>query len=270
MHGRLIALSSLAAALALGWASPASANHHLVSVTEVFPGSTARGADAEFVELQFYAAGQNNFTGAGQTVRFYDAAGNPDATEYTFALNPPFGGDQRTFLLSTPAAVTSFGVANDAGLLPNEMSPAGGAVCFTSTAFGTIDCATWGNFTGANPPPTAGGPPAAPGGIPDEQSISRDISRGCATRLEGSFPPLTGADDTGSSQVDFVAAAPTPRNNSTVPTETPCGAPPGVTPITSIAPVSPPKAPGRAAKKKCKKAKKGAAAAAKCKKKKKK
>jgi hypothetical protein len=268
MNGRLIALLSFAATLAVVGPAPASANHHLVSVTEVFPGSTTRGADAEFVEFQFYAAGQNDFVGQGQTVRLYDAAGNPGPSTYTFGFDPTFGDDQRTFLMATNAAATSFGVANDATLLPNEISPAGGAVCFTSTTFGTIDCATWGNFTGVNPPPTAGGPPAAPGGIPDEQSISRDISRGCPTRLEGSYSFQTGPDDTDSSQVDFAATAPTPRNNATTPTETPCVPPTTVTtpPATPTTPA--PNGPG--AKKKCrKKGKKGTAAAA-CKKKKKK
>jgi hypothetical protein len=55
--------------------------------------------------------------------------------------------------------------------------------------------------------------------------LQRSIAPGCATQLEA-------GDDTDDSATDFKLAAPTPRNNSTAPTEKACDTTPPETTIT--------------------------------------
>lgn len=203
---RLLAcvMAPLAAMLALG-ASPAAATFHLMQVREVYPGSAA-APEADYVELQMWASGQNHVE--GHVLRSYDAAGNVTGTS-TFAHDVAGSANQSTLLLATPQAEAQFGVAADAPLAPG-LSPAGGAVCWE-----TIDCVSWGSFSGALPSPA--GTPAAAGGIPDGMALRRTTSRGCATLLE----PV---DDMNDSAEDFTAVSPLPRPNAAPPTEQPCGA----------------------------------------------
>lgn len=191
----------------------ARANHHLVSIREVSAGTSAQPM-AEYVELQAYSAFQNVMM--GQKINFYGSSGNFLAG-FSFTSNPPNGGNQRTFLMGTAQAAGLYGVAMDQTMASSPGIEAdGGAACFQSNTFGVIDCVSWGNFSGSLPDPA--GSPAVPGGIPDAQSLTRDISAGCATLLEMS-------DDTDSSNADFFLTAPTPRNNATAPTETACTGP---------------------------------------------
>jgi hypothetical protein len=191
------------ALLSLG-AAPASATFHLMQIREVYPGSSA-APEADYVELQMWASGQNHVE--GHVLRSYDAAGNVTGTS-TFAHDVAGGANQSTLLLATPQAEAQFGVTADAPLAAS-LSPAGGAVCWE-----TIDCISWGSFSGALPSPA--GTPAAAGGIPDGMALRRSISRGCATLLDP-------ADDNDHGTEDFAAAPPLPRPNSVPPTEQPCG-----------------------------------------------
>jgi len=195
---------AVAVMLVLG-AAPAAATFHLMQIREVYPGSAAT-PEAEYVELQMWASGQNLVE--GHVLRSYDAAGNVTGTS-TFTHDVSGNANQSTLLLATPQAQAQFGVAADASLTPG-LSPAGGAVCWES-----IDCVSWGSFSGTLPSPA--GTPAAGGGIPDGMALRRSISRGCVTLLE----PV---DDNDNSAEDFTAVSPLPRPNSVPPTEQPCTA----------------------------------------------
>lgn len=182
----------------------AGATFHLVALREVYPGSTSNPA-AQYVELQAYAAGQNFVE--GHQVRFYDAAGAPVANA-SFPRDLDNGQNQMTLLVGTPAVESQFGVSPDATMTAGSLDPAGGAVCWE-----TLDCASWGNFSGSLPSPA--GSPAAPSGIPDGMALRRTISPGCPTLLEA-------GDDHDSSSLDFSAVFPEPRPNSAIPSEHAC------------------------------------------------
>lgn len=205
LRALFLSAAALAATLAFG-ADPAAATFHLMQIREVYPGSAA-APEAEYVELQMWASGQNLVE--GHVLRSYDAAGNVTGTS-TFAHNVSNAANQSTLLLATPQAEAQFGVAADAPLPTGSLSPAGGAVCWES-----IDCVSWGNFSGTLPSPA--GAPVAPAGIPDGMALRRSITRGCATLLDPS-------DDNDVSAEDFAVASPLPRPNSVPPTEQACTA----------------------------------------------
>jgi hypothetical protein len=197
------------AALLLGsiWApAPAAADFHFVSIREVFPGDSA-DMDAEYVEMQAYAAGQN-FVG-GHTVTFHDAAGTTIETK-AFDTDVGDGRNQMTFLMATPAAEARFGVLADETMPAGLLNPAGGAVCWAA-----LDCVAWGSFSGSLPSPP--GPPAEPGGSPEGMALRRTIAPGCATLLEA-------GDDRDNTALDFAPVFPAPRPNSVAPSETACAA----------------------------------------------
>jgi hypothetical protein len=205
-RARKTATAALLALCLLGpSAAPALATFHLVKVREVYPGSAA-SPDAEYVELQMYAAGQN-FVG-GHFVRAYDASGAVVGTS-TFPGDVPNSANQSTMLLATPQAEAAFGLVADAPLSPTgQLSPAGGAVCWE-----TIDCVSWGSFAGSLPSPA--GTPVAPVGVPDGMALRRSIARGCATALDT-------ADDSDQSQADLEAVFPAPRPNAVAASEKTC------------------------------------------------
>jgi hypothetical protein len=215
---RKLCRASGVAALALSalalWAPAASATFHLMSVREVYPGSSAK-PDSEYVELQMYASGQNLV--GGHSVKTYNASGGLVATN-TITANTAHSENQRTILLATPAAELQFGVTANGALSPGQLDPSGGAVCWEA-----LDCVSWGSFSGSTTP--ASGAPVDPLGIPDSMAIRRSIAHHCPTLLEA-------ADDTNASAVDFADASPSPRPNSTVPSESACPPPP--TPNTEI------------------------------------
>jgi hypothetical protein len=194
-----------AALLALLAPSAAQATFHLMQVREVYPGS-ALEPEAEYVELQMYAGGQNHVK--GHKLRTYDASGAVTGIS-TFATDVPSGANQSTIVLATSAAASQFGFTADTSLAsPGALSPAGGAVCWEE-----LDCVSWGGFSGSLPSPA--GAPASAGGIPDGMALRRTIARGCPTALD----PL---DDSNSSAADFSPASPQPRPNSVAPTEQLC------------------------------------------------
>ncbi|MGN6588273.1 MAG: hypothetical protein ACTHKT_12530, partial [Solirubrobacterales bacterium] len=203
---RVLGLLATAVAVLAATAAPAAATFHLMQIREVYPGTLA-APEAEYVELQMWAPGQNLV--AGHVLRSYDAGGGVTGTS-TFDHDVSGEANQSTLLLATPQAEGQFGVAADTLLAPGSLSPAGGAVCWEA-----IDCVAWGNFSGTLPSPA--GPPAAPAGIPDGMALRRSISRGCATLLD---PP----DDTDHRAADFAVVFPLPRPNSVAPTEQPCAA----------------------------------------------
>lgn len=206
MRRRLLpALAVALAALALA-AAPAEATFHLMKIREVYPGSAA-GPDAEYVELQMYASGQNLV--GGHSIDFLDAAGTQVASA-SFGANVPNSANQSTLVAATPAAESQFGIAADTGMPGDSINPAGGAICWES-----LDCVSWGNFHGSALSPT--GSPADPLGIPDGMALRRTIAPGCPSLLEG-------GDDRDDSATDFADVFPAPRPNSTAPSERSCSA----------------------------------------------
>ena len=196
-------------------AAPAFGAHHLVRISEVYPGATG-SLDAEAVELQLMANGENQVANQVQ-IQFYDQAGNA-VVGHTLITDPPNGQSQRTMLLATAQFEIEFGIQADFEVGDaDELSPAGGSVCMTSVMFGSVDCVGWGSAVQPSMTSPIGTPAAV---IPDNNSLVRTIARGCATALDG-------ADDTNDSAADFAASAPTLRNNAATPTETLCtGDPP--------------------------------------------
>jgi hypothetical protein len=200
--------AALLAALALAALAPApaAADFHFVSIREVFPGDSAN-PDAEYVELQAWASGQNVIQ--NHTITFYNAAGGQTDSE-SFDVQAPNGQNQVTFVMASLAANSRFAMTPDDTMPAGDrLSPAGGAVCWE-----VYDCVSWGSFSGGSLPSPAGSP-AVPGGIPDGQALRRTIAPGCPTLLEAS-------DDRDNSAVDFTPVFPAPRPNAVPPTERAC------------------------------------------------
>ena len=244
-RGRIATFAAAAALLASGaLAASSSAAFHLIKISEVHEGSG--GGTGDYIELQMFDPGQNLV--GGHYLRTYDGGSTPFET-FQITANVANGESQRTVLIANDASTP--GADFVAGGDDLNVVNTNGGVCYLENLLGTaIDCVAWGSPVGTLPSPS-GTPLALPGGtLGPNQSISRKFTAGCATALEAS-------DDTDSSTADFALTTPSPRNNSTAPTETLC---------------APPKAtPKKCKKAKKKKAKKGASAAAKkCKKKKKK
>jgi hypothetical protein len=203
---RGITLTLALAGLAL-LAPPASASYHLMSIREV--ATDPAGADSSYIELQMYSSGQNLVN--THAVTFYTATGSLLAT-FTLTSNVPNGDNQRTILIGdTLTAGTpdfTYPALGDAILTYGP----GGAACWD-----TIDCVSWGNFTGNASLPSSAGTPAP--AIPLANALRRKITPGCDTLLEA-------GDDTGVSSTDFSlitsSPLPAPRSNATTPTETAC------------------------------------------------
>jgi len=202
---RLTTAAALALTALAATAPAASATFHLMQIREVYPGSVA-SPSAEYVELQMWAPDQNHV--AGHVLRTYDASGAVTGSD-SFLADVPRGADQSTMVLATPEAEAALGFIADASLAPSgRLDPSGGAVCWES-----IDCISWGDFTGSLPSPA--GTPAAASGIPEGMALRRTIAPGCATLLEP-------GDDHDNSAADFAPVFPAPRPNSVVPAEHDC------------------------------------------------
>jgi hypothetical protein len=167
-------------------------------VVEVFPGYAA-SPNAQYVELQMYYPGQNFVH--GHSVQVFDAAGTVVGT-FTFPGDLANGANQAHILIATAEAQTLFGVTPDLIMTPS-ISASGGKACFDGPT--PPDCVAWGNYSGST---TGVGNPFSPGGLPLGQAAQRRLDRGIPGVLDSP------ADDTDDSATDFVAAAPTPRNNA--------------------------------------------------------
>ncbi len=200
----------------------AGASFHLMKIREV-----GNSNPADYVELQMYASGQNLV--GGHFIRTYARNGDLDST-FEFPSSVPSGQNQRTILVvgEMPFPVTPDFVATVDDPGGNISVGESGAVCFLSTVapLAGIDCVSFGSFSGAtggNPSPMGRSAPALTAGT----SVHRTIAPGCSTLLEP-------ADDTNDSATDFAVGPPTPRNNATAPTETPCATPDRKAPDTEI------------------------------------
>jgi len=204
---RILLFAGVALLAAAVFATPACATFHLIKIREVYPGSVA-SPDSGYVELQMYSSGQDLVEGHALTI--YDAKGSLAGT-FTFTADVANAANQETILVGDSGVQAAFGVApdlTDAGL---SLASGGGAACWAAT----IDCISWGAFTGATASPS--GSPADPlGGIPDGMALRRTIAPNCPTLLQAS-------DDSDDSATDFADAAPAPRPNSVPPSEKGCG-----------------------------------------------
>jgi hypothetical protein len=184
-------------------AGPALADHHLVLVNEVFPGTVA-APGVEAVEIKAYSIGQNSL--AGHEIRTYDAAGT-QLDSFAFPSNSSNSASQASYVAMTPAAEAYFGIQADLEMDAETMSPAGGKACFVSDSDGVIDCVAWGNYSaGAGTGTSAVGDPVSPTGITDGQSIIRDDGGN----------GLQESDDTDDSADDFSEGTPTPKNSGNI------------------------------------------------------
>ncbi len=189
-----------------------------MKISEVGQGG---GGGPDYVELQMYADGQNLV--GGKFIRTYDSDGMVQGT-FEFPDDVASGESQRTVLVARSDGALS-GVEPDF-ITPDLVLTGEGAVCFGESFAlnAAVDCvgygATFGGIAGDDPSPTGSPAPAPDSG----EAIHRTIAPGCATLLEAS-------DDSDDSATDFAVAAPSPRNNATAPTETPCAdtAPPETT-----------------------------------------
>lgn len=223
--GRFV-LPLLAAAVAILVIAPAArATFHLVSIREVYPASAA-APQSSYVELQTYA-GEQNFV-AGHAVKLYNATGGLIGT-FSFGSNlPGNGANQQTMLVGDDGVQAAFGVTPDLVSSSFNVPAAGGAACWAET----IDCVSWGSFSGSLP--SAAGTPADGGGIPNGMALRRTISAGTCTNL------LDSADDTNDSATDLTDAAPGPVSYATVPAPTSCS--PVSPPPSAIIDTKPPSA----------------------------
>lgn len=216
----------------------AQATFHEMSIREVYPGG---GDDASYVELQMWAAGQQFVAGR------HLVAYNPNGTvnkDFSFGANAGGGSNQATILVADTGYASVFPgrPAPDASDANLNLSPAGGAVCWTEGS--PPDCVAWGNFTGPLPahvPSLLVGSPASPGGVTAGKALQRTIAPNCATLLEP-------ADDSDDSATDFSEQTPNPRNNASPIPEHVCPPPPDTTPpIATIDSHPPNPAPGASA-----------------------
>ncbi len=179
----------------VGAAAPAKAAFHFMKVREVHAGSTLE-AQADFVELQMYQAGQTQVN--GHKLKLYAPDGS--FRECTIPANVTNPANQETILFATTQAQTAFGTADFT--IPAFLEHSGGAVCFEG-----IDCVSWGSFPGGASDENGGpGTPFA-GGIPVGQSI---------VRMVGANNTLEANDDTNNSAADFEAEAPSANPNGPV------------------------------------------------------
>ncbi|HEX6263267.1 MAG TPA: Calx-beta domain-containing protein [Actinomycetota bacterium] len=191
-------LAVLVAALALLPVPPARAEVHLMKIAEVFAG-VAAAPQAQYVELQMHALGQNFTNGAW--IEVFDSANASQGT-FTFTENQANGNNQSKILIATAEAEIFFGVDADLVMGSAAIPPAGGKVCFQAPGHGMIDCVAWGSYSG--PSSGVGIPFRAGEGIPSGAAMERSL-KGNGT--------LEAGDDTNDSAVDFRFGLPAPRNN---------------------------------------------------------
>ncbi|MGH6960710.1 MAG: hypothetical protein ACREE7_09520, partial [Dongiaceae bacterium] len=146
------AIRSFVAALLLAASAPADAIFHLMSIREVYVGPVV-DANAQYVELQMYSAGQNFVD--GHSLTFYGPTGTLLGT-VTFTADVANGPSQAYIFVATNEAVTKFGVAADLVMTP-LLDPVGGKVCFAD-----VDCLSWGSYSGVSNTPSPSGNPFNP------------------------------------------------------------------------------------------------------------
>lgn len=178
---------------------------HEMKIREISAGQD--GNNEGYIELQMYSPGQNLVS--GHNIFCYDAAGTLVDTKAISGTNPANSDSQRTVLIGDNG-VSGRDLNFNPGANCMEPPAAAGAICFE-----TIDCISWGAFTGAANLPDRTTP--FPGVLPKTTALRRSIAPNCATLLEA-------ADDTNNAATDFAGVARDPTPNSTLPLEKLCPA----------------------------------------------
>ena len=197
--GRAAKWAALAVALCATQA--ANASFHIMKVVEVF-GGTQAAPNAQYVVIQMYSGGQNQVGGHGISV--FGPTGTLIQT-FSFPGAVAVGTNQSKILIATPAAVTFFGLAADLSMPNGSIPIAGGKVCFDASP---VDCLAWGNYSGD----------MTGIGTPFNVGTGLVLTKAATRRLDiaGGATTLEAADDTDNCANDFLARAPTPRNNASV------------------------------------------------------
>ncbi|HEX2026215.1 MAG TPA: hypothetical protein VHH92_07450, partial [Actinomycetota bacterium] len=172
--GRIVVAASLVAAGLVVFTGSAAADFHLMRVDEVFAG-TVSDASADFVELEMQADLQGNVS--SHPLQLFDASGARFDCSLPADVPNQNAGDE--ILFATQQAAVAFSITPDF-VIPPMLDGTSGAACFAS-----VDCASWGSFTGTTPSP-AGTPFAS--GIPPGQSIDRTAD---TNNSAGDFAPST-------------------------------------------------------------------------------
>jgi hypothetical protein len=179
---------------------PARADHHFVRISEVFLG-TGGHTNVQYVSLRAYSSGQDEFTANDAEIVFYEADGDAIGNGEEFTQDPNPFGDQGQVLIATTAAETFFGVTADLEFPATTGLGTGGAVCFESSSFGRVDCATWGNYAPGVGEPAANTPFSPSEGIPSGAALRRKL---------GGNDELDSGDDSNNSNADFSLRTPVP------------------------------------------------------------
>lgn len=152
MHRGLVSGIGVVALLVMP--GSAAANHHFVKIAEVYPG-TAGNPNLEYVELEMTASGQNQFSGSGTTVTFFDSTGflvASGSVSLSGGPNPANAQSGRRILVGSASGTAADDVGQAFNVPPDFtfpasglMDPAGGAVCFDPKQ-DPRDCVSWGDF----------------------------------------------------------------------------------------------------------------------------
>jgi MYXO-CTERM domain-containing protein len=190
-HWLVAFLAAVSVALSPG---RAQAGYYYMKIVQVFAG-TSFAPNAQFIELQMYADGQNNLT--GHSVKVYDEYDTLIAT-YPITTNPVFATNQSYVLLATAEAEALFNITADVTMTA-DLLPSGGKACYDA-----IDCVAWGSYSVTDA--TVGTP--FPGGLRMGLSIRRKLD------IAGSPSLLEAGDDTNDSANDFFLSVPSPVTNT--------------------------------------------------------
>ncbi len=150
MKKTLQLLSGLALAIATLLPAQAQASFHIISIEEIFAG-TSDNAAAQFVVLRMDSGGQNTIDTS--SIDVYGADGILD-TSFPIATDVTNSASGASILIGTAAAETLFGITSDFAMGSAAINAAGGKVCFNKN--GDIDCVVYGTYTGGdgtNPAP---------------------------------------------------------------------------------------------------------------------
>jgi hypothetical protein len=156
---RLLLVASLMVVGLVASTPPVAADFHLMKVEEVFAGTTSE-ANADFIELEMQAPDQGNVS--DHPLQLFDATGA--RFDCPVAADVPNENVGDKILFATTQTETELGINADF-TIPPMLDGSSGAACFAS-----VDCVSWGSFTGTTPSP-AGTP--FPSGIPPDNSIER-------------------------------------------------------------------------------------------------
>ncbi len=188
LTGRTLIAVVAAALLLLCWADRVRATNHAVHIEEIMVGANGNSR-IQFMVIEQEGFGQNawgptNGLQSAAMLVFFDAQGR-ERGKFKFPVDPPTGGTLKT-LIATQEFAGMRGAPLPDVIIPPLLSPISGKVCFLGNpanpfAFTRNECVSYGAFTGDTGnncgdarcgTPVPAGPPAAPGGLPNVNTVS--------------------------------------------------------------------------------------------------